>query len=136
MVKVIMGQKGSGKTKQLIDYVNQAISSEDGNVVCVERGTKLTYDINHRARLIDISDFPVSNYDMLKGFICGMYAGNYDITKVFLDSLYKIANSDDICAATEFIVWLNDIATTNNIKFYVTISDDVTKANDTLKKFF
>ena len=136
MVKVIMGQKGSGKTKQLIEYVNQAISSEDGNVVCVERGTKLTYDINHRARLIDISDFPVSNYDMLKGFICGMYAGNYDITKIFLDSLYKIANCDDIQKASDFIEWLNDIATTNSIKFYITISDDVSKSTDTMKKYF
>ncbi|MEF9976801.1 MAG: hypothetical protein RR754_08550, partial [Oscillospiraceae bacterium] len=89
MVKVIMGLKGSGKTKQMIDLINTAVASEHGNVVCIERGPKLTYDIHYKIRLVEASQYDLTSFDALKGFVSGLYAGNYDITHVFIDSLCK-----------------------------------------------
>ena len=90
MVRVIMGVKGTGKTKQMIELINSAVHSENGNVVCIERGPKLTYDIHYKIRLVEASHYDIKSYDFLKGFISGLYAGNYDITHVFIDSLTKI----------------------------------------------
>ena len=85
MVRVIMGVKGTGKTKQMIELINSAVHSENGNVVCIERGPKLTYDIHYKIRLVEASHYDIKSYDFLKGFISGLYAGNYDITHVFID---------------------------------------------------
>ena len=103
MVKVIMGVRGNGKTKQLIDLVNNAINNEKGSVICIERGKKLTYDINYKARLIDISAYEIESFAMLKGFICGLYSGNYDISSIFIDSLYKVASQSDAESAGQFL---------------------------------
>ena len=69
MVRVIMGVKGTGKTKQMIELINSAVHSENGNVVCIERGPKLTYDIHYKIRLVEASQYDMSSYDFLKGFI-------------------------------------------------------------------
>ena len=90
MVKVIMGLKGSGKTKQLVKDINEAVQSETGSVVCVEFGKKLTYDIDYRVRLIDAKEYNITDVTLLKGFISGLHAGNFDITHVFIESLYKL----------------------------------------------
>lgn len=94
MVKVIMGLKGTGKTKQMIDLINTAVDSEHGNVVAIAHGTKLTYDISYKIRLVDTSDFNMPTFDYLKGFVYGLYASNYDITHVFIESLNKIVPTD------------------------------------------
>ena len=123
MVRVIMGVKGTGKTKQMIELINSAVHSENGNVVCIERGPKLTYDIHYKIRLVEASHYDIKSYDFLKGFISGLYAGNYDITHVFIDSLTKIVASEATDhAVEEFLDWLNSFSEKNNIKFTVTIS--------------
>ena len=94
MVQVIMGLKGSGKTKQLVKDINEAVQSETGSVVCVEFGKKLTYDIDYRVRLIDAKEYNITNVPLLKGFLSGLHAGNFDITHVFIESLYKIIGED------------------------------------------
>ncbi len=94
MVKVIMGLKGSGKTKQLVKDINEAVQSETGSVVCVEFGKKLTYDIDYRVRLIDAKEYNITDVTLLKGFISGLHAGNFDITHVFIESLYKLIGED------------------------------------------
>ena len=94
MVRVIMGKKGSGKTKQMIDMINSAVQTEHGNVVCIEKGKKLTFDIHYQIRLVEASNYDLNGYAAMKGFISGLYAGNYDITHVFIDSLTKIAGGD------------------------------------------
>ena len=81
MIRVIMGKKGSGKTKQMIDMINNAVQTEHGNVVCIERGSKLTYDIHYQIRLVEASSYDIDSYATLKGFVSGLYAGNYDITQ-------------------------------------------------------
>ncbi|MBQ3417525.1 MAG: hypothetical protein IJH32_06800 [Ruminococcus sp.] len=90
MVTLIIGKKGSGKTKKLITLANEAVAKSSGNVVVIEKGAKLTYDVTHKARLIDTDVYGVKGYDMLLGFISGICAGNYDVTDIFVDSTFKI----------------------------------------------
>ena len=137
MVRVIMGVKGTGKTKQMIELINTAVQNEHGNVVCIERGPKLTYDINYKIRLVEASHYDMKDYDFLMGFVSGLYAGNYDITHIFIDSLTKIVPSEATDLAVEdFLDWLNDFGEDNNIKFTVTISADSSLASDGVKKYF
>ena len=137
MVRVIMGVKGTGKTKQMIELINSAVQSENGNVVCIERGPKLTYDIHYKIRLVEASQYDMDNFDMLKGFINGLHAGNYDITHVFIDSLTKIVGvpAEDV-SVEHFLDWLNTFGEKNNIKFTVTISADASFASEGVKKYF
>ena len=94
MIKLIVGNKGSGKTKALVDAANAAAKTSKGNVVCIEKGMKLTYDLDHAVRLIDAEEYKVDSYDTLYGFISGVMAGNYDITDIFIDGTAKIGGKD------------------------------------------
>ena len=134
MIHVIMGLKGSGKTKKLIDSINAAIAEANGDVVCIEYGKKLTYDINYRVRLVDSKEYGISNPDMLKGFLSGLHAGNFDITNVYIDNLYKTIGSDR-AAGEEFILWCAEFAQANNMNITVTVSDDVALASDAIKAY-
>ena len=136
MVRVIMGKKGSGKTKQMIEMINSAVQTEHGNVVCIEKGEKLTFDIHYQIRLVEASEYDIASYSALKGFVSGLYAGNYDITHVFIDSLTKIAGSECNADTEVFLDWLNTFAEKHNIKFTVTISDDASLASEGIKKYF
>ena len=136
MIKIIMGLQGHGKTKQIIELANAAASNENNCVVCIERGTKLTYDISHKVRLVDISSYPITSYERLKAFICGLYSGNFDITDVFIDSLFKVAKNESIEESENFLVWLDDFGKANNINFTITISADDAKATPLIKKYF
>ncbi len=137
MVRVIMGVKGTGKTKQMIELIKSAVHSEDGSVVCIERGPKLTYDIHYKIRLVEASHYDMKDFSFLKGFISGLYAGNYDTTYIFIDSLTKIVPSDaGDPAVEEFLDWLNGFSEKNNIKFTVTISADASLATEGIKKYF
>ena len=136
MIRVIMGKKGSGKTKQMIDMINNAVQTEHGNVVCIERGNKLTFDINYQIRLVESSQYDVANYEALKGFVSGLYAGNYDITHIFIDSLTKIVGSECNNDTETFLDWLNSFGEKHNIKFTITISDDESLATEGIKKYF
>ena len=136
MIKVIMGKKGSGKTKQMIDMINSAVLTEHGNVVCIERGSKLTFDISHQIRLVESSEYDITSYTALKGFVSGMYAGNYDITHIFIDSLTKIVGSDECNETVEFLNWLNAFGEKQGIKFTITISADAESACDGIKQYF
>ena len=94
MIALIIGNKGSGKTKRLIDKANAAVESSKGNVVCVEKGQKLTYDVNHRARLVDTDSYGIQGFDAFYGFLAGICAGNYDVTDIFIDATLKIGGRD------------------------------------------
>ena len=137
MVRLIMGVKGSGKTKQLIELINAAAKDEAGNVVCIEPKRDMSYNIHYNIRLIDAQEYDLHSYEMFRGFISGLYAGNYDITHVFIDSLTKIVASEATDhAVEEFLDWLNSFSEKNNIKFTVTISADASLATDGVKKYF
>lgn len=94
MIKLIIGEKGSGKTKQLVGMINESCKSTDGNVVCIEKGMNLTFDIDHKCRLIDMDEFSISGYDMLYGFIAGVLASNFDIQKLYIDGILQIGGHD------------------------------------------
>ena len=134
MIHVIMGLKGSGKTKKLIDSINAAIAEANGDVVCIEYGKKLTYDVNYRARLVDSQEYGISTPDMLKGFLSGLHAGNFDITNVYIDNLYKTIGADR-AAGEDFILWAAKFAETNNMEITVTVSDDTALASEEVKKY-
>ena len=134
MIHVIMGLKGSGKTKKLLDSVHEAVSSASGDVVCIEYGKKLTYDVNYRVRLVDSQEYGISNPCMLKGFLSGLHAGNFDITHVYIDNLYKTIGNDR-AEGEAFILWCAEFAKTNNMEITVTVSDDPALASEEIKKF-
>ena len=94
MITLILGRKGSGKTKKLMAMCNAAIEKSNGNVVFIEKDNTLTYDISHKARLVAAEDYAIKGFDALYGYIAGMCAGNYDITDIFVDSVLKIAGPD------------------------------------------
>ena len=136
MIRVIMGKKGSGKTKQMIEMINSAVQTEHGNVVCIEKGNKLTFDIHYQIRLVESSQYDIANYTALKGFVSGLYAGNYDITHIFIDSLTKIVGGQCDNETEKFLDWLNNFGEQHNIKFTITISDDESLAPEGVKKYF
>lgn len=136
MVKLIMGGTGSGKTKELIDQVNTAVKDEKGSVVCITRGSKLTFDISHDARLIDVSNYAVKDYSGLLGLLCGIHAGNYDISWVFIDGLYEVAGSKDLAAAENLLNELDQFSQKHSVKFTLSLSEDVAHATEGMKRFF
>ena len=134
MIKCIAGLKGSGKTKQLIQMVNETVEKEHGSVICIEQSPKLTYDINHHCRLIDTSDYEIAGFEGFYGFLCGLYSQNYDITAIFVDSLYKITGSDS-AAAEVFFAKLDKLAEKTGIQFTITISVEADALPEGLKKY-
>ena len=94
MIKLIIGKKGSGKTKLLIDKVNAAVNTTNGNVVCIEKSMKLTFELDHKVRLIDADEYAIQGYDAFYGFVSGVHAGNYDIKEIFVDGILRIGAKD------------------------------------------
>ena len=134
MIHVIMGLKGSGKTKKLIDSIHETLSTANGDVVCIEYGKKLTYDVNYRVRLVDSKEYGINSLDMLKGFLSGLHAGNFDITNVYIDNLYKTIGTDR-AAGEEFILWCAQFAEANNMNITITVSDDPALASEAMKQY-
>lgn len=125
MITLILGRKGSGKTKLLIEKVNEAIEASNGNVVCIEKQPKLTYDVNYRARLVDTDHYGVSGFEAFYGFLCGVCAGDHDITDILIDATLRIGSRDfdELCAFLKKVDALskNHVAEKN---FIFTISAD------------
>ena len=134
MIHLIMGLKGSGKTKKLIDAINTAVAEANGDVVCIEYGKKLTYDVTYKVRLVDSQEYGIRSAEMLKGFLSGLHAGNFDITNVFIDNLYKTIGKD-VAAAEEFIAWCAKFASDNNMEITITISEDPANLSEATKQF-
>ena len=135
MVKVIMGLKGSGKTKSLIETINETVRQDHGSVVCIEKGNALKYDVNYRCRLINAGEYQLFGYTFLKGFICGLHAGNFDITNIFIDSFYKIIAEPVDDKTDEFLQWCDEFGRANNLNFTISLSQDPATATDTMKKY-
>ena len=134
MIHVIMGLKGSGKTKKLVAAIREAAATAHGDVVCIEYGQKLTYDLPHKVRLVDSKEYGISNPDMLKGLLSGLHAGNYDITNVYIDNLYKTIGTDR-AAGEDFILWCAKFAEANYMEITITVSDDPAGASEAVKAY-
>ena len=124
MVQLITGLKGSGKTKKLVDMVRAAVNEETGDVVCIEKERKLTFDIPYQARLIDAGVYDIGSYEFLRGLICGVHAGNYDITHFFIDNFYKLVNDKSPEALVDFLAWLDKFSREEKISFVISLSID------------
>ncbi|HOO25210.1 MAG TPA: hypothetical protein PKW24_01200 [Clostridiales bacterium] len=123
MISLIIGNRGSGKTKKLIELVNNAVENSNGDVICIDKENKLKHDVNYKARLIDTDHFGISGFDSFFGFLCGICASNYDITDVFIDATLRIGSRDyDELAA--FLKKVNELAKTSDVHFVFTISAD------------
>lgn len=133
MIQLIVGGKGSGKTKKMIDMINESAKTTPGNIVCIEKSMKLTYDITYAARLIDVDEYNVMGYDMLYGFIAGILAGNYDIVEVYLDGVLKLGNHD-LEGLGKLLDELNALLK-DNVKLVVTVSANMDALPESVRKY-
>ena len=132
MIKLFIGAKGSGKTKTLIELVNNATAASNGSVVCIEKGDKLTHDVTYKARLVDTNDYEIESAEALYGFIAGILASNNDITDVFVDSALKICGNDN----DSFAAMLKKLeARANNVNIVMTASIAVEVCPDSIKAY-
>ena len=136
MVKIIMGLKGSGKTKKLVELVREAVETANGDVVVIEKDKKLTYDIPYQARLVDAGSYPIGAYEFLKGLICGIHAGNYDITHFFIDNFLKMVDDKSPAALGDFVDWLKAFSEKEGIEFIISVSGDAESADERVKACF
>ena len=135
MVRLIMGAAGAGKTKQLIELVHTAVKDEKGSVVCIESGASMTYDVSYNVRLVNAGEYDLNSFESLRGFVSGLYAGNYDISHVFVDNLWKITHNNDVAETDKFLLWLDHFSESNSVKFTVTVSGDEDLATDVMRSY-
>ena len=134
MIQLIVGVKGTGKTKTLINMANEAIKTSKGHVVCIEKGNKLTYDISHSIRLIDVEEYRVTGFHTLLSFISGILASDYDVTDVFVDSALKIGKNK-MEEFEQFIQGIEYLAEKFSVNFTITSSCDPAELPESLKKY-
>jgi ABC-type phosphate/phosphonate transport system ATPase subunit len=134
MVKLIIGVKGTGKTKALISMVNEAAEKTNGTVVCIEKGVGLRFDIKHSVRLINTNEYLVFDAEALYGFVAGILASNHDVTDLFIDGALKISNND-VAAFEAFLKELDELISKLDVNVVLTSSIPVEEASDTVKKY-
>lgn len=132
MVQLIIGDKGKGKTKQLLDMVNEAIKSANGNIVYLDKNSKHMYELNNKIRLIDVSGYPLKNSDEFVGFICGIISQDHDLEEMYLDGFLNIAKLEDK-DVTDTILQLDAIAEKFNIKIVISVTLTEETISETLK---
>ncbi len=134
MLKLIIGVKGTGKTKTLINLVNGALEVTKGDVVCIEKGTQLRYDIKPAARLINADEYMIKDAQSLYGFIAGILASNHDVTDLFVDGTLRICQRD-MAAFDCLLVELEKLLEKIDINLTMTVSMPAETASDTVRKF-
>ena len=121
MVEIIAGEKGKGKTKYLLDKVNDSVKSASGNIVYLDKSQKHMYELSNKVRLINVTDFPVTNCDEFLGFICGIVSQDHDLQEMYLDSFLTIANIED-GQINHAIEKLDIISEKYNVRFVLSVS--------------
>ena len=134
MLKLMIGVKGTGKTKTLIEKVNAAVAASKGDVVCIEKGTQLRFDITSKVRLIDTEEYLVHDAEALYGFIAGILASNYDVTDLFVDNSLKICNGN-VAAFEAFLDEVAALLKKHDVNLFMTASIPAEEASDTVKKY-
>ena len=117
MVQILAGEKGEGKTKILIDLANESVSTSDGDVSYIDDDKRHIYDLNHKIRFVEVSEFPLANYRELIGFIYGIFSQNSDITKVFVDGIFKIVQSLGNEDLIKLVARLDSMSKAYNVDF-------------------
>lgn len=134
MLKLMIGVKGTGKTKTLIEKVNAAAAASSGDVVCIEKGTVLRFDIKSKVRLIDTEEYLIHDAGALYGFIAGILASNYDVTDLFVDNTLKICNGN-IAAFEALLGEIEALLAKHDVNLFMTASIPAEEASDTIKKY-
>ena len=123
MIEIIAGEKGKGKTKELLAKVNHSVAAASGNIVYLDKSQKHMYELNNKVRLIDVSGFPVKNADEFVGFICGILSQDHDLEQIYLDSFLKVAKLEDK-DITGTLGQLDEIGKQFNVTFVISVSLD------------
>ena len=135
MVQLVMGLKGSGKTKRLIEMVNAALKEESGSVVVIEKDKKLTFDIPYQARLVFASDYSIGTVEFFKGLLSGLHAGNYDITHISIDNFVKMMPGVTEQDIEEFLNWLEAFSNKENVNFTVSMTLNPDEVSEKIKSY-
>ena len=133
MIEIICGEKGKGKTKELLEKVNHTVSTVTGSVVYLDKSQKHMYELNNKVRLINVTDFPVTNCDEFLGFICGVISQDNDLEEMFLDSFLTIANIDSEEAIAKAIEKLDVISEKYKVKFVLSVSKNLNQLPECAK---
>ena len=133
MIEIICGEKGKGKTKELLDKVNSAVGTQSGNVVYLDKSQKHMYELNNKIRLINVMDFPIDNCDEFLGFIGGIVSQDHDLDEMYLDSFLTIASIDDENGITKAIEKLDVISEKFKVKFVLSVSRDINRLPECAK---
>lgn len=133
MVQLIVGKKGKGKTKHLLDKVNQEVKEVSGSIVYLDKSTKHMYELNNKVRLIDVSDYLIDNSDAFLGFLCGIVSQDHDLEQMYLDSFLKIAHIED-ADITPIIARLDQISDKFHVNFVLSVSKDEVELPESLKE--
>ena len=134
MVELLIGKKGTGKTKALVDKVNTALTVAKGNVVFIAKNRDQMYAVDSKARMATTSDFDIRSYNELLGFIYGIVSRDYDITNIFVDGIFKIVGTDNLDGFEDFLKRLEALSRNQNISFVISVSIDVDTAPDYIKE--
>ncbi len=133
MVQLIVGEKGKGKTKYLLDKVNAEVKEAEGNIVYLDKSSKNMHELDNKVRLINVSEYPVKNADQFLGFICGVCSQDYDLQTMYVDSFMKVAGLED-ADITETVLAMDAIGKQFNVNFVVSVSADKSKLSDQMKE--
>ena len=133
MIEIICGEKGKGKTKELLDKVNSAVGTQSGNIVYLDKSQKHMYELNNKIRLVNVMDFPIDNCDEFLGFICGIVSQDHDLDEMYLDSFLTIASIDDENGITKAIEKLDVISEKFKVKFVLSVSRDINRLPECAK---
>ncbi len=135
MIKIHIGLKGSGKTKKLIDDVNGALALEKGNVVCITEGNRLMHDIDRKVRMINTEQFDIKNFDMFAGLLSGIIAQDFDVTHIFIDSVFKSVPDESMENIDALIETIEKLEEKFDTSFTLMISADAAEATELVKKY-
>ncbi|HPY84977.1 hypothetical protein [Ruminococcus sp. XPD3002] len=133
MIKLIIGKKGTGKTKIIIDQINEAVRSTNGNLVCIEKGENIRRSISYKVRWCDVEQFAIEGFDAFYGFVAGMLAGNYDIKNIYVDGILKIGGRD-FDAFGKMLEKLDKLTGEDSVVVF-TVSADESELSENVKQF-
>ena len=134
MIRLLMGAKGTGKSKTLISWISEAVTTEEGSVVCIVKDDRYNYSVEHSARLINSQEFSLKGAKELFGFLCGVISMNFDVSHIFIDSITTVMKSS-IVEIDEVLPYLEKLSEQFSINFTVIVSGDKSDATEAMKKY-
>ena len=139
MIQIILGDKGSGRTKRLIDLVNESLKNEHGDIIFIDDDKRYMYDLRHEIRFVDASEYPVGHKcttNEMLGFICGMLSANFDISLIAMDAFLKLVRTPlDDPEMDAFFQKLEKLSQAHNCKFLISVSASSDAVPESIRKY-